>query len=579
MDDLDERDLSQRLSTLHALIPDVQATQRAWQSARRVATRRKIRRWSIAGVAVAIAAMVVIGIFNFKPDNASAAEALAQTKKATDGYKGWIARKITWSKGAGFVNYYMNTITGQNASASHDHDGRLSEITMFVPDERTQITYQREHSSDFRDGEVRITELWPDSVRFYKKLGNQLGMDAVFQSQPINPRAKVTKSTENGLLRFDINHSQELPAKPRPDAIQSETFWADPQTKLLQRIRKTMFNGIVYEDNYTYGQAIHHDVFDLGVPRTAKVDDLRPNQQVHDVVDHLSRRDPTILGDFVAVVAEENKETQNGVVALKRTIHLCAWRGNQLLAADFLLDETQHNATTHPAALTPKPPTGWPTPSLDDVLPMIQKMVPSRFEISDGKQGWGGDTHFGSMEIRKLDSDEAAAAGKLSMLREIFSGVVPMLSFVDRTPELITAADRPGLVAVKTEQIFSDQSPGPKDLPRPTVVEVYWCDPTRDYVPVEFDSDVLIPPGPSVPPDWKTMEQHYRQVFSNFTLTGNGRWYPSAWTDTDTYPGENRQIVTESHLQLWTGKTLSPEWFADPSTKWSNWPAGNRNTK
>jgi len=75
------------------------------------------------------------------------------------------------------------------------------------------------------------------------------------------------------------------------------------------------------------------------------------------------------------------------------------------------------------------------------------------------------------------------------------------------------------------------------------------------------------------------MEQHYRQVFSNFTLTGNGRWYPSAWTDTDTYPGENRQIVTESHLQLWTGKTLSPEWFADPSTKWSNWPAGNRNTK
>jgi len=28
-----------------------------------------------------------------------------------------------------------------------------------------------------------------------------------------------------------------------------------------------------------------------------------------------------------------------------------------------------------------------------------------------------------------------------------------------------------------------------------------------------------------------------------------------------------RQVSTENHLQIWTGKVLGPEWFVDPATK------------
>jgi hypothetical protein len=559
MSDLEERDLLNQLMPLSTLVPDVRDTQRVLRSARKTVIRRTILRWTLASAAAAsIAIASMLG--TIYPRSTSAAELLTQSARTSSQFKGWVHIRESVQGEKDFSVQHVNNETGAWASESHTNAGLF--VQMYVPAEKEEIKYSSS------DGQVKIGEIsqefasgWKADIQKYA-----LTEDALLATVP---GATVRQSDDDGLIRFDVTFPADDPEKAREQhrtvyPTSPVALWVDPRSKLIVKGSATV-EGKSITTERNYGDPVIHDVFDLGVPKNAKVVDARPPRDLNVLMQRLQNRFDAGFGDFIALRDLIQVASRNGKESpSEQEVEVYGASGAAYTAESFEVG-TDFDRDALPSAATSvhhPTPTTWPAARLDAVLEMLKHRRPNSFFVGDGKDVWQG---YASARIGMHSTKiQGQAVQTLPQLKEMFTlagqlwPVGNLCVFgADTKAQIVMDPARPDQTGLKINRLYFMHAPDDTKL-----TQMYWFDPAKDDLPVDgtevFTSTIT----------GKVVQEEHLATLA-FAQTPDGKWYPSQWTWKLTMysPQRTSETSTEYHLQVWTHQTLGPEWFVDPATK------------
>ena len=524
-----------------------------------------------------IAASILIGLFvfmNLAPNSARATEEFQRVADANRKYSGWVhirtegvflpatapATRPASTQPVTYISHF-NTIDGTSASIAQVNNETLN-VDMYIPSRREQFTFNSctgeitiGRTADFSNWAKMMAE-YPLTVADTLALRKQQGLAL----------PKVTESTEQGLVRFDIT-SDPADAKrasdDQRDALPAHAIiWTDPQTKL---IRKAQYEsgGERSTARYDYGDPVIREIYDVGVPRDAKVVDHRPPANVEALFARLARRSETAFGDYVALRAETDEEKTEKAKDQSGSIYLIARRGKKLLNLYYLVGPDKGNWRGYHAA----PPKGWPTPALEDALASLKPTPVCDGFIDDGASAWQStyDLQTKRVHPRALVGPDARL---IESLRErsglhIWPTQASLgLYGTDAKSDLIEDPKRPGLIGLHTvQQIWTGMSNDLGDRKNFYQSEhTAWLDPARDDLTVESIQRTNRP-GSDV------LQLEFHTTTLDMKQTAAGQWYPSRWRIevTDNVEGRKQPLhyTTLHWLQIVTDKTLDDSWFID----------------
>jgi hypothetical protein len=532
----------ERAKALSRIVPDAASTQRALDAARAVIEsaqlqhRRSRRRiWIMSSIAASI--LILIGfVTTVLPNRASAADELKQVAEANKRYQGWVHISN---------QTHFNTVDGTWATVS-GKDGEL-QVHMYVPSQNEEIVY------DSRANEIRIGQTWKDFSKNWAKMIMDYPLTvtntlAMAKEKGI-AEPQINKSVEGGLDRFDISSTQD----PK-----HATFWVDPTTKLIQKAQSEI-EGQTEIINFTYGDPVIHDVYDLGVPRTAKVIDTRPPAKVEQLYDRLRQHTKNAFGDtYVALISEsitdaEHKDEPQAITVIAKD-HDMFLNHRYLLGPEDKIWTGFHQAV----------PTGWPTPTLADMREAMKHHPPVQGMVSDGKTGWGflANDQTRKIESQKLEVSASSAMRLYGLPERIWPSQEKLGAFgADSKSEIVTDKDHPGLIGLRvTQKIWTGR--GDPDSPKERSLDesMYWLDPAHSEVSVErFNS--------SSQPGSEKMQLDYHSTYSDLKQLPSGEWYPTRQQCEVTLNNQNPPVhyTQVDVMQVLPGEHIDASLFTDPA--------------
>ncbi|GEM_PF-4998324 len=509
----------------------------------------------VSGIAAAAFLAITVMVINFIQQPASAAEMLQRVAETSQGYRGWVHFR---TEAKGQQPYSVTHFNAKNGVwAGEDHTPEGLEAKMYVLAEKKEVAYSS------RSGEIRIGEL---SETFASEWKKQLDDQPLTVSAAVArmPGAKVAESKEAGLSRFDVVFPKDDPQKAAAEhrSVYPETaaVWADPETKLVKKA-ELHIAGTIVTTVYTYGNPTIETIYDLGVPREAKVTDVRPAKDIKTILARLRKRQDAGYGDGVAVLTNTDAADPQ-----YWSMCLFARQGRNWLGCRYLVGARQyHNGS--PRAIAVDVPAGWPWPSLEVAVSHLKQARPSEYVVSDGTHTYGGYFNAATGEAeRTIQSGGPKDAGQklvpmVSDMRSKLELDLPTRIWPDLATygtgskvEVITDKNRPGQLGLRVDaKVYIRQGVYAQDI------NIYWLDPTREDMPIESTIQISSPDGKF---EFKTLYLEHKQL-------SDGRWYPSRWRTTTTVTADRKGAAAtvvrdmECCLQVFPGKVLEPEWFTN----------------
>jgi hypothetical protein len=236
---------------------------------------RRVSPWRarlIAGSAVAAvaAAAAVLALVLVRPTNAWAEIAAALQKKP------WVHARILGPDGKVYAESWSSNLTGVSASRrgaeAEYHDAMLRIVTKYVPGEES-IYRMRENPEKLTQSPDFFRQLLESKDR---AVSPYVGMDVVAQS-----RRDVV---EDGRAWADITLTLKVVGGDRKQDVR---YRVDPQTKLPHSSVFQSIEGPIGTILFDYPENGPHDIFDLGVPRTAKIVDRLPGNDLETILSGL----------------------------------------------------------------------------------------------------------------------------------------------------------------------------------------------------------------------------------------------------------------------------------------------------
>jgi hypothetical protein len=339
--------------------------------------------------------------------------------------------------------------------------------------------------------------------------------------------------------------------------------WADPQTKLIKKGRSKT-GGEVSEFSFTYGDPAIRDVYDLGVPRNAKVIDARPQKDVNELLARLTKRFEAGFGDYVAIVTNQGVDEHGKPIESGGAICLEAKNGKAYVVNRYLVtDVTKAERGRNPKRKYGKIPPGWPTPELEAALASMAEVSPTNFLVSDGVAAWqGSEIEPGSFYAFDLNGARGSQRVEMTTAQSFLPGRIwptriGLGAFgADAKLRVITDPAKPGLIALQVDQTYPDFDMKPR-----RVLKTYWLDPAKDDMPVERTHITYV--GTT-----DREETRSDQKFGVYAKTAEGKWYPPEWTTITTMYQPQETIYRQTErVRIWPGKALEPRWFKRPEGK------------
>src|SRR5206468_4090868 len=154
-------------------------------------------------------------------------------------------------------------------------------------------------------------ELSPAELEMnYQRYAKRFNQAVDFREQLKNMREAlgagnldVRSARDGDLDRFDIEwYFRDARGQRRPTPVDTTSYWVDPKTHLVAKLRHARWGEKSTTTVYEYNHPIVNEIYDLGVPRDAKVIDRRPTGHLKDLLDALDRRIESGTGDGVAIV-------------------------------------------------------------------------------------------------------------------------------------------------------------------------------------------------------------------------------------------------------------------------------------
>lgn len=554
MADLSERDILAAVRPLSGIAPSADASRRAVAAARAALMRGQIdhralwrRRLFMSGsIAALVAIMIGIGV-TFTSQRADAAALLVQVAQASDAYRGWVHVR---TEGPGVVAVeHLNTADGTSVNDMTSNGVRHA--WMGSPSMKERRSY------DFAKKELYVTDVLEVSRDWYVEQMRSYPLTIAAALEELNERGRgespqVRERMEDGLLRLDVTFATAAtaPASQRaattlPASLPSKaTLWADPQTKLLRRCEYEV-DGKAFTVTYTYGEPAVTSLYDLGVPRDARVVDKRASKELAALFERLQKRVTEGFGDGVASLTEVGRFRED-----EGNVQLFLRSRDAYFIGKYMVGER--------AAAAP-PAAGWPNPAPDDLLASLRGTLPNFFYVSDGKRAWRG-IGMSATDMKVFADTAHPLPGYPAPITRMVMDLPPKIwptqmslraNATTAKTELITDPARTGLVGLRVAQIvmLDGEEYGSE--------HTFWLDPARDDIPLESTETTKAGTG----------SMAYRKtVFAEPKQTSTGRWYPSRWTEYSGFDPITPATEPKGHflLRVHPGYPVDASWFVNP---------------
>ncbi|MGE5610093.1 MAG: hypothetical protein ACM359_12630 [Bacillota bacterium] len=558
-----EREILSVLKQVGQVQPTPDSTQRAVRRAREVILSvheasshrlfwRIIMPTSIA--AILVAAVSVLSVLFIHPE-ASAVEVLKEVAAVNGAYKGWIHAKAdqlpaSEQIGPGVAAASMHINTQKQIYVGIEEHGNDRRIEWGQLSEKTCLKYTSANNELILD-ELPST-LPPSSILGIQVKGRKdlrpeeltgflvahPTMDTI--TALVDYGCTVTRRDEGTYEWFDLTMPKAKEAKP------FLTVLFDKKTRLLQRWSGTgTSDGSEAAFSYTYGEPNWQSIYDLGVPKDAKVIDRRTPRlrfpQARAILDRLDGRVGINekLGDYIAIETETalvgaNKPRSQAVVIYGRS------GDKRFLGRYTKLSEGKLNLA------------GWPAPGLA-LVHSAQEVKPDMLFVYDGTQRW----------IIRADGTFQDRVSDVSGLESfLLSGAIwPCYWRINhQNPKLtvdvqaLNDGPNPGL-----KMIVTGNSVLAPELGFDGIEEQWRLDPARDDMPMASSCIWRAVDG-TVTGETQTRYLEHAQLPA-------GPWYPTRWVVTMPLPGQ--VLSVEHRLQIFAGQRLDPVWFTDPKPRFA----------
>jgi hypothetical protein len=424
--------------------------------------------------------------------------------------------------------------------------------------------WREQHSYDARRNEIRIRdlgvsggELWKSIARAYPLTVSDL-LKVIEESGAAAPTVK--ERVEDGLLRFDVELAVPAgatqPTTGRATLPSKGTLWADRRTKLIAKLQYDSA-GATKTFRFTYGAPDIGDLYDLGVPRDARIIDNRIRGDEIGYLAKLQERVDHGFGDGVAVLTELEVGADGKPTTSRATIHLFARAGASMFAGRYLVGPSRDVDAGSRVSL----PANWPNPSPEDVVRSLRDAMPTSFLVSDGEQAWqGSGVSPTQMQIRPVDLKMPEAMQQSRSMADLGGMIWPTrysLGVFGRESgfNLLGDTKRPNLIGVGVDQMVQ-LDPATK---RRTVRE-HWLDRGRDNVPVEV---TWLTYGP----DLASVALKFHAKYDEPQQLPTGLWYPPKWRQTSSGSLLGRETSSELTLRIYPALTIDSAWFRNPADR------------
>jgi len=507
---------------------------------------------------------------------ASAAEELQQAVQTTTAYKGWIHQTAS---SAGLtpppgtlalpkrVTYHTNTADGTVAEV-REYAARL-DVTMYFPQKREMATYSGQSN------EIRLGSLSDERAKAVPNIalpatvGEMLTM---IKTQMVHEPASVKETPEGDLKRYDIvffasdAEARKFREERNGDPLlRGMTVWVN-RDKLMTRVKFDDPSVPVTLDA-TYGPPEIHDIYDLGVPHSAKIIDERVKDDLKSLMARLDQRPLKGFGDYVALLCSYNQDAAGKVSPDYGYVTLYAAKGDKWLANEYRLVSTNRPG---PEVVLKELPPKWTAPDIAQLLPALLATKPTQYFIMDGDHGWSGWYDYQSMSYpnarsitppeRNARLGDQALAGNFGPTSDKTGIGSP-----GTTAEVLQDKAHPGPVGLHYKRV-----PTPQNGTSDTSEDTWWFDPARNDVPVEetWTSTDLGQTKPRV-----TMHT----LYTKYAQLPTGQWYPTDWhedrTDRNARSGQESASTSYYRLQILPDLKLDDNWFTDPRPRVTTAPA------
>jgi hypothetical protein len=570
---MDEDEIIRPMERLSRIEPTEDARHRAIERVRQVLIPNKrqiglssVRIFRAARIAASVGIVFVAISLLLWGRHAQGELSFGDVISAMNSYNGWICltpetlpEAVQPKFGSRWTSWVTYAAPAEKKSA---------EVTQFTDGTLCVIWYsfgeRITHAFDSRTGEVHISPLSENMGRQRSlAFGLPLGPDfrAVLSSLAEwsdSSAQKISQTSDGAYVRFDIHFEENGPGV---GPLNELSVWVDPKTKLIQKW-KTISSQTDLVFRFAYETSGIKDIYDIGVPRDARVIDDRPSPAVEALLDRLDKRvgPDEQFGNYVGVVTHSAVEKTEEP---PRPMDIGLFSRDE----DDWVSLKYWDAPSFAFG-------GWPKPDIVDVIAVLRDRPPNFFFVCDkarceyGKFDQRTKSHLGRGQIRTEDERRQGVrlfslSGSLWPGRHYFEYL--RSPNVNLKLELLPDPESPGLVLLQGDvsQIRQLDSPD-----KPSRFEhVFRLDPSRDDLPVEKALRDYLPNG--------TLVRDIRTHYVSYDQLPNGRWYPTWWYEIATEYSDGKPVSSrkeEYYLQMAPDMQLDPVWFTNPAERFKDEP-------
>jgi hypothetical protein len=538
--------------------------------------RRLFMRIAIpSGIAAALLAAALLIVSLESPRQASAAEQLNAAVQATKAYKGWIKISAQFPQsmtapastqplfaGAGSYKNTDGSFTYVHSTNPTDPTDHNPELAFWSVPRNEIATYF------FATNEIHLNTMMDIQKQEITGHPTPTTIAEIIDEQKrafgIIPLA-IKESVDGDLIRFDITLFASPEAAQKCATEYNMAFlgtsisvWVN-HDHLMTRMRLDDPHGPI-TFNYTYNVPDIHDLYDLGVPRSAKIVDERLTQNLQTLMDRLDAHAQKTFGNYTALLANYELDANNQPSPNYGFVFLYAVHDHQWLADKFrLFQKTKAGRKPRPGIVLQSPPANWPSPNLQTLLPILHDAAPVEYWIMSGKLGWRGFLQEATLTYdteRVPDYQSAVDFQIKNVATKIWpSRINDDIGSASVHTDVLQDKDHPGLIGLHYVRI--------EKLDNTDGGSTWWLDPKRDDMPVEYS--------------WSLIDAHGKPTSSSHThylkyaQLPNGQWYPTDWredtSDLNPRTGKYTESADYYRLQILPSLQLDSSWFQEPHPK------------
>lgn len=541
MPEWSERDVIELARELGRLQPSGQSAAQALTAVRAKLTAKRswVGRYFMRGAIAAsvIGAVVMVSMLAIH-SSASAAQVLSDIVEKAVAYKGWVHVAVTMKGGGRMVNHF-NSADGTAARVTELPSGRRS-ITWLSPAQGQLQSYGSESN------ELRIADA--GSATLFGKSSPETLQEAMAQVRLMlrSFKPQVQQEPDGDLKRFTVSAAG---ADPDATPIERVTIWVEPTTALVHRLKvdvgqqpkNTKLRSVGYEQTYSYGGAAIEDIYSLGVPRDAKVVDLRMDGPTRDLVGKALRVMRPDLGDYAAVQVQG--ATEAGKPARGGGITLFGRSGDMWFIRNYSVMNPMAGVeiSPHSAPL----PKGWPAPTVEEAMESLKDQPVREVKAGDAQKRisvrWDPATgDYVKKAVPAPNSGEDVLTSSLYPDRYLLEGGSPS----QRITRVEDAAHA-GLLGIRVAAVSPQANLNWTE-------HVFWVDPQRGHALVAY-----------IRTEYKGSARQREPLgyqYKAWRELADGTPYPSQWVETFWNDVTRKLQSVEKSLIIKQGIKPEPEW-------------------